>query len=230
LARERPDGAFEFLGRRDTQVKIRGFRIEPGEIEAALRQHPGIRDCAVCVSEGPGADKHLVGYVVRRAERDPAACDLREFLSSRLPAHLVPSAWEFLTELPLNPNGKVDRAALLRKKSSLPGDQTSEPPVTNLENVIVSLWQEVLGERIFNVTDNFFDIGGDSLMLAQVHDRLCKRARLPVQLTDLFRFPTIRLLAKHLNEQMHAPAGAASAMGMDRGRAQRAMLERFRKT
>jgi aspartate racemase len=228
LARQRPDGVYEFVGRRDTQVKLRGFRIELGEIEAALRQHAGVRDCAVAVSPEEGSARSLVGYVVRRQNGEPMAGELRQFLSARLPEHLVPTLWEFLEALPLNPNGKLDRAALAGGTGK-PASKPEDLPATELEKVIASLWQEILGARSFAVTDSFFDVGGDSLMVTRLHDRLCKRAGLDLELTDLFRSPSVRSLAQFVGQRRQGSVAAGRNHEVERGRRQRGVLERFRK-
>jgi aspartate racemase len=227
LARQRSDGVFEFVGRRDTQVKLRGFRIELGEIETVLRQHPGVRDCAVVVC-GEGAARSLVGYVVRQKKGELTAGGLRQFLSARLPEHLVPNLWEFLPNLPLNPNGKLDRAALSDLKPKIdrsPGEQ----PKTDLEAVIAALWQEILGTRPFTVIDAFFDVGADSLMVTRLHDRLCKRAGLALELTDLFRYPSVRSLAQYLDDKQPSQVSTSNTQVAERGRAQRGSVERFRR-
>jgi amino acid adenylation domain-containing protein len=229
LAWRRPDGIIEFVGRRDTQVKIRGFRIELGEVEAVLKQHPGIRDCTVAASENPGAGKYLVAYVIPTGSAPPQADELRHFLAARLPAHMVPSAWAVLPQLPLNPNGKLDRARLPRVEP-LAGSESCEPPSTELERVIASLWRELLGERPFGVSDSFFDVGGDSLHLTCLHERLCGRIGISMPLTDLFRFPTVRSLAKHLEDQQQAPAAISSSQRADRRRLQHSALQRFRRS
>jgi amino acid adenylation domain-containing protein len=229
LARERSDGVYEYFGRRDTQVKLRGFRVELGEIEIAVKQHLGVRDCAVVVAPGDGAARSLIAFVVRRQENGPAAAELRQFLAARLPEHMVPSLWEFLPSLPLNPNGKVDRAALT---AGMRHPETAAQPSVAVKNdtegVIASHWQQILGARPFMLTDTFFDVGGDSLMVTRLHDRLCKQANLSLELTDLFRYPTVRSLASYVEQKRHAPVPVAP-QNDDRGRAQRRGFERFRK-
>ncbi len=228
LVRQRSDGNLEFMGRRDSQVKVRGFRIEPGEVESILKEHPEVRDCAVTASEGTHAGKFLIGFVVPRTESLPHVDHLRQFLAARLPEHMVPTRWEFLAQLPLNPNGKVDRARLLPSKSPT-STGSFEPPGTALEREIASSWREILGERHFGVADNFFDVGGDSLLLAQLHDRLCARTGLAVMLTDLFHFPTVRSLANHIERQQNAGSADLVSSGSERGRLQRGAFERFRR-
>jgi acyl-coenzyme A synthetase/AMP-(fatty) acid ligase len=227
LARQREDGSFEFIGRRDTQVKIRGFRIELGEVEAVLKTHPGVRDCAVSASDGTAVGKFLIAYVVTKTAAPFAVAEVRDFLAARLPAHMVPTGWEVIPQLPLNPNGKLDRARLPGLKNP-PANDSCEAPGTEMERVISSLWREIMPGRPFGLADSFFDVGGDSLLVTRLHDRLCVRTGLPVQLTDVFRFPTVRSLAAHLEKQP-PHTGRGSAGHGDRSRLQRGAFERFRR-
>jgi amino acid adenylation domain-containing protein len=206
-ARWLPDGTLEFLGRMDDQVKLRGFRIEPGEVEAALRTHPSVRDAAVAAREGPAGGPRLVAYVVP-AESSPSADELREHLRRSVPEHMVPAVFLTLDALPLTPSGKVDRRALPDPE---PARRTSpEPPRSERERRIATVWAEVLGRNEVGVDDSFFELGGNSLLLAGLHERL--RRALPeaagLALVDLFRHPTVRLQAERLGEA--APDAAPS--------------------
>ncbi|GAB1510049.1 non-ribosomal peptide synthase/polyketide synthase [Actinophytocola sp. KF-1] len=185
VVRWRPDGTVEFLGRRDGQVKIRGFRVELGEVEAALRAHPGVAEAVVVAHDG-GGHKRLVAYVVPVG----AAPDLRGFLSGRLPAYLVPSAFVVLDRLPLTPNGKVDRRAL-PAPDLVTGDGAPRTPV---EEALARVWAEVLGVERVGVHDNFFDLGGDSILSLQVVAK-ARRAGLRLTSKALFLHQTIAGLA-----------------------------------
>jgi len=209
LVRRLPDGALEFLGRVDDQVKIRGFRVEPGEVEAALARHPQVRECAVLVREGTGGTA-LAAYVVPRGETDAEA--LRGWLAERLPAVLVPAGWVLLPALPLNPNGKVDRQALRAIAPEMASGQNREatPPRTELEREIGAVWAEVLGVARVGVEDNFFDLGGHSLLLPRVQLGLRERLGLEVPLLALFAHPTVAALAVWWEGR-----GAAEAPGGD---------------
>lgn len=200
LASYLPDGNIEFLGRADNQVKIRGYRIEPGEIEAALREHPLIRDVAVIANQG-----RLVAYVVRlpRANGDGVklASLLREFLSSKLPAYMVPAFFVELDTLPLTPSGKIDRRALPPpEESNALAAKDLIAPHDELEAQLVNLWTTILQVKTVGVTDNFFELGGDSLLaarlFAQIHNRFGKN----LPLSALFVSPTIEQLANVLRE------------------------------
>ncbi|HEY1374737.1 MAG TPA: amino acid adenylation domain-containing protein [Candidatus Binatia bacterium] len=163
LAHALPDGNLEYLGRTDHQVKIRGYRIELGEIEVALARHPTVRDCAVLARED-GGDKRLVAYIVGRDNHGPAADELRGFLLERLPAYMVPAAFVTLPEFPLTVNGKVDRDALPAPDDRVAaGERPFRAPSETLEIQLAGIWEEVLNVRPIGATDNFFEIGGDSL-------------------------------------------------------------------
>ncbi|MEW5926223.1 MAG: amino acid adenylation domain-containing protein [Gemmatimonadota bacterium] len=186
-------GELEFLGRADFQLKVRGFRIEPGEIEAALLEHPGVRE-AVVTARGEGAGRRLVAHVAGEGAADAAR--LREALRARLPEYMVPAAFVALERLPLTPNGKVDRAALPDPERGGPADGYA-PPRDETEAALCRLWGEVLGVERVGVRDNFFELGGDSI----VSIRVLARARvlgLECTLPDLFRHQTVEALAAHL--------------------------------
>jgi len=172
LGRINADGEIEYCGRIDTQVKIRGYRIELGEIEVALGRHPDVRDCAVVAREdgstgastAVGTGKRLAAYVVGKNGAAPAAAELRSFLQERLPGYMVPSAFVVLDALPVTVNGKVDRDALPSpEQQSRNLDSPFKAASDSLEMQLVEVWEEILGVRPIGITDNFFDLGGDSL-------------------------------------------------------------------
>jgi amino acid adenylation domain-containing protein len=196
-ARWRPDGVLEFLGRTDEQVKVRGFRIEPGEIEAALRVQPGVREAVVAAREDRSGEKRLVAYVVGAAP-DPAA--LRAALRARLPEHMVPSAFVVLESLPVTPNGKVDRAALpAPDPAGERGDAcTYRAPRTPAEERMAGIWAEVLGLERVGVEDDFFELGGHSLLATQVASRVREAFRTELPLRALFEAPTVAELSRRV--------------------------------
>nr|MDQ5836259.1 amino acid adenylation domain-containing protein [Acidobacteriota bacterium] len=157
LARYRPDGSLEFLGRIDNQIKLRGFRIEPGETEAVLSSHAWVDD-AIVVVRGQEQNKQLVAYVASRRPESEVADELRRFLRERLPEYMRPSRFVVLTEFPLLPNGKVDRRAL----PDASADVSYVPPQDEIQETLVSIWQEVLQKSRVGARDSFFEIGGDS--------------------------------------------------------------------
>jgi amino acid adenylation domain-containing protein/non-ribosomal peptide synthase protein (TIGR01720 family) len=202
-ARFRSDGNLEFLGRLDLQVKIRGFRIELGEIEAVLGEHPQVRETVVAAREdGPGG-KRLVAYVVPGCEPAPPAGELRIHLASRLPDYMVPAAFVFLPALPLTSNGKVDRRALPAPEGSPALRDGYVAPHTAAEETLAAIWAEVL--RISNpgIHDNFFQLGGDSILSIQIVSRARQRG-LSLSSAQIFESQTIAELA--------AVAGAAAAL------------------
>ena len=191
LARWRPDGSIELLGRNDHQVKVRGFRIELAEIEAALRSHPEVCEAVVLAREdGPG-DTRLVGYVI--GEVVPEV--LRQHLASRLPQYMVPAVYVTLDALPLTPNGKIDRRALPAPSDTAFGQHAYEPPEGELESTLATIWAQTLGIECVGRHDSFFDLGGHSLLALQAMSRLSKRLEREVPVHLLFANPTVAAMA-----------------------------------
>lgn len=206
LARYRHDGEIEFLGRRDQQVKVRGFRIEPGEIEAALTELAGVAD-AVIVCEGePGAVPRLLAFVLPAAGISLDGAALRREIGTTLPPHMLPSSVTVIESMPLTPNGKVDRQALAARAAPPVTGGGPRRPRTELEQTIAGIWRDVLELKEIDVTDNFFDLGGHSLLMLRAHTRL--RGLLgELPLLDLFRHPTVESLARHLARAGAEPGG-----------------------
>ncbi|WP_338861220.1 amino acid adenylation domain-containing protein [Mycetohabitans rhizoxinica] len=205
LARYRPDGHLEFLGRNDHQIKLRGFRIEPGEIEARLVEHPQVRDAVVLVQE-ENSDKRLVAYVV--AEPDEAlVAALRAHVAAALPEYMVPAAFVRLDALPLTPNGKLDRRALPAPDADAFAHQAYEAPQGELEIALAAIWAELLGVDRVSRHDSFFALGGHSLLAVQLIERL-RRIGLGVSVHTLFAAPTLRALASSVsqNREVTVPA------------------------
>ncbi len=168
LARHLPDGRLECLGRVDQQVKVRGFRIELGEIETALAAHPLVHEAAVYAEEMTAGDKRLVAYVVYEPGESLTASELRRFLRTTLPDYMVPSFFMKLDRIPLTPNGKVDRRALPNAFKGSQPDAERVAPKTATERAIADIWQRSLGVAAVSAEDNFFDIGGHSLLSMRV--------------------------------------------------------------
>ncbi|AEW99900.1 non-ribosomal peptide synthetase [Streptantibioticus cattleyicolor] len=215
LVRWRSDGSVDFLGRNDHQVKIRGFRIEPGEIENVLRGHPGVRDAIVTttpVTTG-SAEPALVAYLVRASrtehrteswavlDDDAFAALLRDHLRDHLPRYMVPGHLVVLPRFPLNPSGKVDRAAL--PVPELGGVGRHVGPRDEIERVLAGIWSQVLGRQHSDVTEDFFEIGGDSLKSIQVVHR-AREAGLTLTVSHIFHHPTIEELGAHLRQETAA--------------------------
>jgi len=216
IARYREDGSLEFLGRGDHQVKIRGHRIELGEIEATLATHPAVHEVVVVAREETPDDKRLVAYFVARTEPAPPASALREFVGEKLPEYMVPSQIVRLDAMPVTPNGKIDRRALPAPDQVATPARALVAPATDLQRTVAGVWQEVLRVTQVGTEDNFFDLGGDSLLAAQVLSLLRRRVREDVSLTDLFRYPTIRTLTDHLGGK--TGPSARISQSLDRAR------------
>lgn len=207
LVRYLPEGELDFLGRIDQQVKLRGFRIELGEIEAALNQYAGVRESLVVLQEDERGEKRLVAYVLADQDTDLSSEKLRRFLRQQLPEYMIPSAVMILAAWPLSPNGKLDHRALPKPESVFqPRRATFVPPRTSLQRTIAEVWQALLPVKEVGMHDNFFDLGGHSLLLAQVHSRLRELLPGEVSMLDLFRFPTVGSLAQYLSAEQAAPS------------------------
>ncbi|CAM2068664.1 LLM class flavin-dependent oxidoreductase [Sulfidibacter corallicola] len=227
LARWREDGVLEFLGRIDHQVKIRGYRIELGEIETVLNSHAGVVEGVVIAREDTPGDQRLVAYYTSH-EPAPDEGELRGLMRAKLPEYMVPSLLVEMDALPHTPNKKIDRKALpapesLEKKSKA----EFVAPESELETKVAEIWQETLGVDKVGTEDNFFDIGGHSLLVVRMHRMMRERlADVSVQLTDLYRFPTIKSLVNFLNSDGTSENVAKSA---DRAARRRERMQRRRR-
>ncbi|RCJ39570.1 hypothetical protein A6770_38810, partial [Nostoc minutum NIES-26] len=199
LARYLSDGNIEFLGRRDHQVKIRGFRIELGEIEAVLAQHPMVQETVVLVREHSG-EQRLVAYLIPQ-QKPLVLNELRYFLKQKLPQYMIPSAFVSLDSLPLTPNGKIDRRALRNTEIQPQIAATNVPPQTKTEKLIAAVWQELLHLENVSIYDNFFDMGGHSLLMVQVCSRLKGIFNQDISIVNIFKYPTINDLAKYFTQE-----------------------------
>ncbi|HEY9670133.1 MAG TPA: amino acid adenylation domain-containing protein [Waterburya sp.] len=198
-ARYLPDGNIEFLGRVDYQVKIRGFRIELGEIEAVLSQHPGVRQAVVWLSEDEAGNKRLIGYVVPNPKQASSVSDLRHFLLNKFPEYMVPSAFVLLKTLPLTPNGKVDRRALPAPEQTRPElEAVYVAPRTSVEEQLAKIWAKLLGFEKVGIHDNFFDLGGHSLLITQLLAQVRDTFKVNLSLHSLFELPTVANIAEKI--------------------------------
>ncbi|WP_408890509.1 non-ribosomal peptide synthase/polyketide synthase [Myxococcus faecalis] len=199
------DGRVEFLGRADFQVKVRGFRVEPGEVAAVLREHPSVGDAVVVAREDAAGDKRLVAYVIASVLGAVDLGTLRGFLQERLPAHMVPSGFMVLEALPLTPNGKLDRRALPEPEAgALASGAVHVPPATPMEESLASIWKEVLRVERVSRHDDFFALGGHSLIATQVVARLRGSLGVEVPLRALFEAPTLEGLARKVEQVARA--------------------------
>ncbi|MEP7123627.1 MAG: non-ribosomal peptide synthase/polyketide synthase, partial [Byssovorax sp.] len=210
LCRFRGDGALEFLGRTDFQVKLRGYRIELGEIEAVLAQYPSVIEAATTVREDTPGDKRLVAYLIMTRESSLNQADLRAFLGTKLPGYMVPSAYVILPAMPLTPNGKLDRRALPAPGADAQGEAGADfvAPRSEAEEALSRIWAGVLRLPRVGIHDNFFEVGGDSILSIQVVAR-ARHAGLHLTPRQLFQHPTVAELA--------AVVGAKSTVVAEQG-------------
>jgi amino acid adenylation domain-containing protein/non-ribosomal peptide synthase protein (TIGR01720 family) len=209
LTRYLPDGNIEFLGRMDHQVKVRGHRIEPSEIESVLLTHSQVKDAIVCDWKDEQNGTYLCAYMV--ADKFVSTNELREYLSQKLPSYMIPSFFMKIDQIPLTPNGKVDRKAL--PKTECVEVQTEYiPPVTDLEKKLVKIWEEVLQVKNVGVTNHFFELGGDSIKAIQVA-ALLEKENLTLRINHLFRAPTIQKLIPFIEKRKKQTASQANIQG-----------------
>lgn len=210
LVRYLPDGNIDFVGRADHQVKLRGFRIELEEIEKQLLEHPDVTEACVLVRELSPENSALVAYVAVKKEKEPGTADIRASLKERLPVFMLPSLFIFLDELPKSFSGKVDRKALPLPEQEKRQQIESHAPLSQMERTISHIWKQYLPVEKVEMDANFFDMGGHSLMMAQVHFRLKEALGVDIRLMDLFQYPTIHSLSKYLES---VPAGKVVTAG-----------------
>jgi len=250
LAKYLEDGKIEFLGRNDFQVKLRGFRIELGDIEFTLAQHPSVQQAVAHVREDAPGDKRLVAYIVARSvvsdqlsvfsnqypvnsneqpttnnQQPTTSNDLRAFLLDKLPEYMIPSAFVFMKEMPLTPNGKVNRKALPPPESTRAHVEASYvAPRTEIERTLAAIWKEVLRVEQVGLHDNFFDLGGHSLLMTQVYSRIRRAFEKEITMMELFRYPTISAMAKHLSAEPELQVTVGG--GEERAALRRAAMQR----
>jgi amino acid adenylation domain-containing protein len=220
LARRRPDGELEYLGRIDHQVKIRGFRIELGEIEAVLSRDEEVSSVAVIAREDSPGEKRLAAYVVAGGDRSVVEERLRRRLRTNLPEYMIPASLVFLDAMPLTENGKVERAALPAPDASRPELEVRfEPLLTESQATLAGIWSSVLGIERVGLQDNFFDLGGDSLMAARMMGRVQKAFGVDMPLRRLFEARTLAALAELAEAARWAAAGAGAPRTPDEAHA-----------
>ncbi|MEG4584580.1 non-ribosomal peptide synthetase [Microcoleus sp. MOSTC5] len=237
LARYWSEGAIELLGRTDFQVKIRGMRVELGEIESVLGQHPSVKEAVVIAAENELKENHLVAYVVPNSSLSKITqTELRAYLDRKLPDYIVPSAFVLLDSLPLTPNGKIDRLALRSRKVIHPELEAAYvKPQTETEEIIATIWQEVLLLEYVGIHDNFFELGGHSLLMAQVHSKLSSILELSnilgqqLSIVELYQYPTINLLADYLTHKQNPQLNSSkNHEKVQMGRSRKAALQQQR--
>jgi amino acid adenylation domain-containing protein len=232
VGRFNAEGVIEFVGRTDQQVKIRGYRIEPAEVDAACAEHSSVRACVTTVRNGKGGEPQLVTYAVL----DDPACtvsDLSEWLKSKLPAYMIPAAILRVERIPTTANGKVDYGSLPAPNFERRAAGVAHTPARNsLEESIAALWAEVLHVERVGVLDNFFDIGGHSLLLARLRITLCETFGCRLSMVDMFTHPTVSAMAQHvagLKAEPDAAPDAPSAGNIESGRELARRLQKRRR-
>ena len=230
LGRYRDDGELEFVGRTDQQVKIRGFRIELGEIETVLGAHPAVHEAVVVARKDNAGNQMLAAYIVAFPGRSISTQELKIYARQKLPEYMIPSVISFLGAMPLTPNGKTDRKALPDpNRDALEGTASNGRNGSELERIIAELWQDSLGLDAVGLQVNLFDLGANSLSVAEVATNLKQRLKREIPLTDFFAHPTIAALAAHLSGD--SGRNGNSTENQDRGAARRqALLRRSRTT
>jgi aspartate racemase len=218
LVRWRGDGNLEFKGRADDQVKIQGFRVEPGEVEAVLGQHTGLRDVAVVARQVASGEKRLIGFYVPLEPPGPSSADLRNFLKDKLPEYMLPAGFLRLESMPLTPNGKVDRRGLPAIESTdLIVEEGYVAPRNDTEARLAQIWESVLAVRPIGVQQSFFDLGGYSLLAVRLMHRIERSFGKRLSITALLHAPTVETLAKLLGTSGNAPAWSSLVPIQTRG-------------
>jgi len=221
-ARRRADGQIEFLGRADNQVKIRGFRVEPAEVEEVLREHPALCDAVVTARQRTAGDVHLAAYVVGQEGYDPDPAELRRYLAERVPDYMVPSVFVPLKALPTTTSGKIDRRGLPEPDWSLAASASSVEyvaPRTPMERRLAAIWSELLSIERVGACDDFFELGGNSLLAIRLVSRIRTECSVDLPLTALFISPKLESLAEQIAEQQQSggsrPMSAIPRRGHD---------------
>lgn len=206
-------GILEYLGRADTQIKLRGFRIELGEIENILERQPGVRQAVVVVREDTPGDQRLTAYILPESRSSANGESLREAIGQKLPEYMLPAAWVFLDEFPLTPNRKVNRKALPSPTSNQVLSSRYTAPRTESEKQIAAIWQKLLNQPSVGVTENFFDLGGHSLLVIRLQAQLRQHLGWEPSLVELFQYPTVASIAGLMDAQNSEARMAAAVSG-----------------
>ncbi len=207
-----PDGRIEYLGRLDSQIKIRGFRVELGEIESVLARRSDVREAVVTVVNDEQGNKKLVAYIVPSSPGQPPATeDLRKYLHQHLPAYMIPASFPLIAYIPLSPNGKVDRNSLSSVTALPPRAPTFDPTVNDAHRRVIAIWREFLKSSEIGIHDNFFDVGGDSILLVQLAQRLSREYGREIMTLELFRFPTVAAFADYITGNAESTAKSTAA-------------------
>ncbi|QWF85968.1 non-ribosomal peptide synthetase [Amycolatopsis sp. CA-230715] len=213
VVRWRRDGTLEFVGRADDQVKVRGFRVEPAEVENALVRHPGVAEAAVVVRQDTGTDKRLIAYTVATNGNPPGIDTLRTHLAELLPDYMMPTAYVTLTTLPLNPNGKVDKTALPEPDRAATTSTEYVAPRNETEEALARMLSEILGVERIGATDDFFDLGGDSITSLRLTSRIRSTFDIDISPREVFDTPTVGGLSACLRDKILTKLERLAASG-----------------
>ncbi len=199
MARMRSDGNIEFLGRNDSQIKIRGFRVELGEIEAALHKHECVRQAVVIAADGANSEKRLVACIIADEYSEGTEVTLRSYLAGILPRYCIPAEFVFMNSFPMSPNGKVDRKSLSLRSGTKQKTGADSLPHTRIEIALVDIWKQLFNADEIGITDNFFQLGGHSILAIRMLSHINKRLDIKAPISLITAAPTINLLAKRLS-------------------------------
>ena len=225
------NGELEYLGRADQQVKVRGYRIELGEIEAAIMEHAAIRESVVTAHEEVGGERRLVAYVVAKEEEKLTASEVRAYLKEKLPDYMVPAAFVMMEAFPLTANGKIDRRALPLPEGQRPAlESPYVEPHTETEKVIAAVWRQVLHVEKVGLNDNFFDLGGDSFLMAQACGKLREALDRDISMVEVFTYTSVSSLARYLSSaEVESAVHRQSGAQVETRREAMKQREQFRK-
>jgi amino acid adenylation domain-containing protein len=219
LVRYLPQGEIEFMGRLDDQIKINGFRVEPGEIESMLKKHDAVREAVVLVATDNAGSKYLTGYVTANSDKSIDAESLKDYLKQKLASFMIPRELMILPRIPLNPNGKVDRNALPKPGSGKSGSSVDFIPAhSETEKALAAIWREVLGIDHVGIRDNFFDIGGTSVLSVKIISKIREILNTDIPIVRIYHYPTIELMANFISRGQQT---GAYADAIDRAQKQR---------
>ncbi len=231
LGRYLSSGELEYVGRADEQVKVRGYRIEIGEVEAAIMEHEGVRESVVRVQEVEGGERRLVGYVVAKEGEGITGSEVRGYLKRKLPEYMVPAVIEMMETLPLTANGKIDRRALPEPEGQRPAlESPYVEPHTETEKVIADVWRQVLHVEKVGLDDNFFDLGGDSFLMAQACGKLREALDRDISMVEVFTYTSVSSLARYLSStEVESPVHRRSGTQVEARREAMKQREQLRK-
>jgi acyl-CoA synthetase (AMP-forming)/AMP-acid ligase II/acyl carrier protein len=214
VARFLPNRDLEYLGRADQQVQIRGFRVELGEIETVLMDHENVNQAVVIVRGDQADDQRLAAYFVSTSNQSASSVELRKHLQAKLPEYMIPQYFVELKSIPLTPNGKVDRRALPEPQLDRQTEETYVAPRNEVEKVIAGTWQQLLNIKNIGIQDNFFEIGGHSLLLVRMLNKLQQSFKREFSIVEMFRHPTIATLANFVTQKQEAQISFATTFDL----------------